>query len=62
VFRALEEAAALGDPFDILHDHCGFTAVAFADRVRIPIVHTLHGPFTTDTTEFYGSTVRTYGW
>ena len=54
VLRALEEAAALGDPFDILHDHCGFTAVAFADRVPIPVVHTLHGPFTADTGEFYG--------
>ena len=31
-------------PFDIVHDHCGFTAFAFADRIDTPLVHTLHGP------------------
>ena len=36
-------------PFDVLHDHCGFTAFAFADRIDTPVVHTLHGPFTEDT-------------
>ena len=33
-------------PFDVLHDHSGFTAFAFADRIATPVVHTLHGPFT----------------
>jgi glycosyltransferase involved in cell wall biosynthesis len=40
-------------PFDVLHDHCGFTAFAFADRIDTPVVHTLHGPFTDDTSAFY---------
>ena len=40
-------------PFDVLHDHCGFTAFAFADRIDTPLVHTLHGPFTDDTSAFY---------
>jgi glycosyltransferase involved in cell wall biosynthesis len=40
-------------PFDVLHDNCGFTAFAFADRIDVPVVHTLHGPFTPDTSAFY---------
>jgi len=39
--------------FDVVHDHCGFTALAMADRLDIPAVHTLHGPFTTSTAAFY---------
>jgi glycosyltransferase involved in cell wall biosynthesis len=41
-------------PFDVIHDHCGFTAFAFADRVGTPVLHTLHGPFTDETSAFYG--------
>ena len=38
------------DPsFDVVHDHSGFTAFAFANRIETPLLHTLHGPFTTDT-------------
>lgn len=47
VARALEliEAGAPGGrPYDLLHDHCGFTTVAMADRIGVPVVHTLHGP------------------
>jgi glycosyltransferase involved in cell wall biosynthesis len=40
-------------PFDVLHDHSGFTAFAFSDRIDTPMVHTLHGPFTDDTSAFY---------
>jgi glycosyltransferase involved in cell wall biosynthesis len=40
-------------PFDLVHDHCGFTAFAFADRVDTPVLHTLHGPFTDETRAFY---------
>jgi glycosyltransferase involved in cell wall biosynthesis len=40
-------------PFDVLHDHTGFTAFAFADRIATPMVHTLHGPFTEETSAFY---------
>lgn len=50
---AVEEAAAAGDGYDLVHDHCGFTLVAMADRIQVPVVHTLHGPFTPDTSGFY---------
>jgi len=55
VSRAFEEIdrAALIDGFDVIHDHCGFTALAMADRIATPMVHTLHGPFTTATAAFY---------
>jgi glycosyltransferase involved in cell wall biosynthesis len=39
--------------FDVIHDHCGFAAFAFADRIATPVVHTLHGPFTDETRAFY---------
>jgi glycosyltransferase involved in cell wall biosynthesis len=49
-FARVDEA---DPPFDVLHDHCGFTAFAFADRIDTPVVHTLHGPFTPETSAFY---------
>jgi glycosyltransferase involved in cell wall biosynthesis len=51
-FAAIDEAPAAAR-FDVLHDHCGFTALAMADRLRTPVVHTLHGPFTPSTAAFY---------
>jgi glycosyltransferase involved in cell wall biosynthesis len=45
--------AAGGDRFDVVHDHCGFTALAMANRIETPLVHTLHGPFTAETAAFY---------
>ena len=42
-----------GEPFDVVHDHCGFTALAMADRIDTPFVHTLHGQFTPSTAAFY---------
>jgi glycosyltransferase involved in cell wall biosynthesis len=55
VSRAFEEIdLATGDEsFDVIHDHCGFTALAMADRIQTPLLHTLHGPFTTSTSAFY---------
>jgi glycosyltransferase involved in cell wall biosynthesis len=53
VFDAVDQMAGSGRSFDVLHDHSGFTTVAFASRIQTPIVHTLHGPFTTDTSDFY---------
>jgi glycosyltransferase involved in cell wall biosynthesis len=53
---ALEEidaAAARGEPFSILHDHSGFALFAVADRVGLPVLHTLHGPFAPDSWMFY---------
>jgi glycosyltransferase involved in cell wall biosynthesis len=49
-FAKMDEA---DEPFDVLHDNCGFTAFAFADRIDTPFVHTLHGPFTEETSAFY---------
>jgi len=56
VVSVWEEIARLereGRPFDVLHDHSGFTALAFAGAVSAPVVHTLHGPFTAETGSFY---------
>ena len=47
------ELAPPGRRFDVVHDHCGFTALAMADRLETPIVHTLHGQFTPSTAAFY---------
>jgi glycosyltransferase involved in cell wall biosynthesis len=52
-FAAIDAAARCGRPFDVVHDHCGFTALAMADRLATPLVHTVHGPFDADTTSFY---------
>lgn len=49
-FASVDEA---DQPFDVIHDNCGFTAFAFADRIETPVLHTLHGPFTPDTSAFY---------
>jgi glycosyltransferase involved in cell wall biosynthesis len=51
-FAAIDESRTAG-PFDVIHDHCGFTALAMADRVDTPLIHTLHGPFTDATAAFY---------
>ena len=55
VSRAFDaiELAPPGRRFDVVHDHCGFTALAMADRLDTPIVHTLHGQFTSSTAAFY---------
>ncbi len=47
------DLAADADRFDVIHDHCGFTGLAMANRIDTPLVHTLHGPFTSDTAAFY---------
>ncbi len=52
-YDAIERASAEGRPFDLIHDHSGFTALAMADRVSLPVVHTLHGPFNDETSPFY---------
>jgi glycosyltransferase involved in cell wall biosynthesis len=52
-FARVDDAAARGEPYDVIHDHVGHTALAMADRVSAPLVHTLHGPFTDDASRFY---------
>jgi len=52
-YDAIDQAGADGQPFDVIHDHSGFTAVAMAARVSVPVVHTLHAPFNDETRPFY---------
>jgi glycosyltransferase involved in cell wall biosynthesis len=52
-FAEIDAAKLRGRGFDVVHDHCGFTALAMADRLHTPLVHTLHGPFTESTAAFY---------
>lgn len=52
-FALIDKASRHGRPYDVVHDHCGFTAFAMADRLSTPVVHTLHGPFTAETAAFY---------
>jgi glycosyltransferase involved in cell wall biosynthesis len=49
-FARIEES---DEPFDVIHDNCGFAAFAFADRIDTPLIHTLHGPFTNEASAFY---------
>jgi glycosyltransferase involved in cell wall biosynthesis len=52
-FELFDQAAADGQPFDVVHDHCGYTPLAMADRLDLPLVHTVHGPFDQDTSLYY---------
>jgi glycosyltransferase involved in cell wall biosynthesis len=52
-FDAFDEAASEDRPFDLVHDHCGFTPLAMANRLAMPLVHTVHGPFDQDTSPYY---------
>src|SRR6476469_7452278 len=54
-FAALDVAAADGRPYDVLHDHTGYATLAMADRLRTPVVHTVHGPFDADNRDFYAT-------
>jgi glycosyltransferase involved in cell wall biosynthesis len=51
-FAAIDRAQG-EHPFDVVHDHCGFAALGMADRLGTPLVHTLHGQFTSATSAFY---------
>jgi glycosyltransferase involved in cell wall biosynthesis len=51
VGRAYREIYTGG--FDIVHDHSGFLGPAFAGMLPVPVVHTLHGPFTPEIRRFY---------
>jgi glycosyltransferase involved in cell wall biosynthesis len=49
----IERAARRARPFDVVHDHSGFTALAMADRVDVSVVHTIHCPLTDEVASFY---------
>jgi glycosyltransferase involved in cell wall biosynthesis len=57
-FAAFDAAADEGHPFDVVHDHCGFTPLAMADRIGLPLAHTVHGPFDEDTSFHYAQHAR----
>jgi glycosyltransferase involved in cell wall biosynthesis len=52
-FGEIDAAARRGEPFDLVHDHCGYTPLAMADRLATALAHTVHGPFDQDTSPFY---------
>ena len=52
-YDAVDQATVEDRPFDVVHDHSGFTAVAMAQRLSVPVVHTLHAPFNDETRPFY---------
>jgi glycosyltransferase involved in cell wall biosynthesis len=51
-FDQIDPASSV-DRFDVVHDHCGFTGLAMANRIDTPLVHTVHGAFTAETGAFY---------
>jgi glycosyltransferase involved in cell wall biosynthesis len=52
-FDEIDAAARRGEAFDLVHDHCGYTPLAMANRLKTPLVHTVHGPFDPDTSPYY---------
>jgi glycosyltransferase involved in cell wall biosynthesis len=49
VFAAVEADGG----FDVVHDHSGHVALSMADRLAVPLVHTVHGPFSGAGDAFY---------
>jgi glycosyltransferase involved in cell wall biosynthesis len=49
----IDEARRRGRPFDIIHDHSGVALVPIADRIDVPVLHTLHGPVDDESGRFY---------
>jgi glycosyltransferase involved in cell wall biosynthesis len=54
-FHALSSYLAIGDEFDVVHDHSGVVGPALGSllRGRPPVVHTLHGPWNEATRRYY---------
>jgi glycosyltransferase involved in cell wall biosynthesis len=54
-FHALSSYLAIGDEFDVVHDHSGVVGPALGSlrRGRPPVVHTLHGPWNEPTRRYY---------
>ena len=52
-FAAVDAEARHGRPYNVVHDHSGYTALAMADRLATPLVHTVHNPFDESTCPFY---------
>ena len=56
-FASIEGGTRSGFPIDVVHDHSGYTALAMADRLAVPLVHTVHAPFG-QTAAFYARHAR----
>lgn len=54
-FDAFDAAAEAGEPFDVIHENCGYVPLAMANRLATPLVHTVHGPFDHDTSPYYAT-------
>jgi glycosyltransferase involved in cell wall biosynthesis len=54
-FDEIERAALQRRPFDVVHDHSGWIALAMADRLLVPVVHTVHGSFDANASRFYSA-------
>jgi glycosyltransferase involved in cell wall biosynthesis len=54
-FSAIDAAADEGRPYDVVHDHTGYAALAMADRLDTPLIHTVHGPFDEENADFYAA-------
>jgi glycosyltransferase involved in cell wall biosynthesis len=39
--------------FDVIHDHSGLIGPAIGSQQSVPVVHTLHGPFTPEAKQYY---------
>jgi glycosyltransferase involved in cell wall biosynthesis len=52
-FAAIDAEARAGAPYDVVHDHTAHIALAMADRLGAPVVHTVHCPFDEDASAFY---------
>lgn len=49
----LSQVYERADEFDIIHSHMGHTALPYANLVKTPTVHTLHGVFTPDNEKLF---------
>lgn len=54
-FAEIEQAELDGRPFHLVHDHSGWVAVAMADRLPVPVLHTVHGSFEENAQRFYAA-------
>jgi glycosyltransferase involved in cell wall biosynthesis len=54
-YDAVQSVSAYSDAssFDIVHDHSGLVGPAIGSLAGVPVVHTLHGPFTDKARRFY---------
>lgn len=49
----LSQVYEQAEEFDIIHSHMGFAALPYANLVKTPTVHTLHGIFTNDNEKMF---------